>query len=338
MPDPSACAPAAIPRLLIVNEGYTFDDIADIPHPNLAVTCIPDCSRARLLELLPDFDAYICSLRIPVDEAVVARASRLKLIATPSTGTDHLALDVIQARGIEVLSIKNERALLEQLSTTAELAFGLVITCARHLPECFEAARQGRWERHKLSGAQLSGKTLGLIGLGRLGTMMARYGIAFGMHVLACDPDPARQVEGVTKVDLDSLLRQSDFVSLHVHLIPETQGLLSAQKLALMKQGATLINTSRGALVDEAALIREMNAGRIVSAGLDVIDGEWLENKLNHPLIAYSRVNPRLYICPHVGGTSPDATRLVARFVFEKVVRYFTPERSGAGGDPERIA
>lgn len=158
------------------------------------------------------------------------------------------------------------------------------------------------------------------------------------MNVLACDPDPARRVEGVTKVDLDSLLRQSDFVSLHVHLTPETQGLLSAGKLALMKEGSTLINTSRGGLVDETALIREMKAGRIVAAGLDVIDGEWLENKTDHPLIAYSRVNPRLYICPHVGGTSPEATRLVARFVFEKVVQYFTPQRGGAGGGHERIA
>jgi len=133
-------------------------------------------------------------------------------------------------------------------------------------------------------------------------------------------------------------MRQSDFVSLHVHLTPETHGLLSEGKLALMKQGSTLINTSRGALIDEAALIREMKAGRIASAGLDVINGEWLENKIDHPLVAYSRVNPRLYICPHVGGTSPEATRLVARFVFEKVVRYFTPQRGGAGGGDERIA
>lgn len=316
------------PRLLVMSDGYTFDDLRDIPHAHLDVVCIPEGTRDQLLELIPDFDAYLCSLRIPVDESVLHRAGKLRLIATPSTGTDHLALDLIKAQGIEVLSIKSERALLEQLSATAELAFGLLLTCARHLPLCFEATREGRWERHKLSGAQLRGKTLGLVGLGRLGGMMAGYGIAFGMRVIATDPDTERTVTGVEKVDLDSLLGQADFVSLHVHLTPATRGLLSARALSQMKQGSVLINTSRGALVDEAALVREMQAGRIVSAGLDVIEGEWMENKREHPLVAYSRQNPRLYITPHVGGTCPEAVRLVARFVFEKTVRYFDPASS----------
>lgn len=316
------------PRLLVFNDGYSFQDLQDIPHGHLDVTCVPEGTWDQLLQLIPDFDAYLCSLRIPVDEAIIRRASNLRLLASPSTGTDHLSLDVLNARGIEVITIKHERALLDQLSATAELAFGLLLTCARHLPLCFEAARAGRWERHQLSGAQLRGKTLGIVGLGRLGSMMARYGSAFGMRVIAAEPDPARAIAGVEQVDMDSLLSQADFVSLHVHLTPATRGLLSAQLLARMKRGSILINTARGALIDEAALIREMESGRIVAAGLDVIDGEWMENKLDHPLIAYSRRNPRLYITPHVGGTCPEATRLVARFVFEKVVRYFEPPSS----------
>jgi D-3-phosphoglycerate dehydrogenase len=325
MPDQRATRASPKPRLLVINDGYAFDDLQDIPHAHLDVTCVPGGTREQLLELIPDFDAYLCSLRIPVDEAVLRRAAKLRLIATPTTGTDHLALDLIKAQGIEVLSIRNERALLDQLSATAELAFGLLLTCARHLPLCFAATREGRWERHNLSGAQLRGKTLGIVGLGRLGSMMARYGIAFGMRVIATDPDSGRTVAGVEKIELNSLLREADFVSLHLHLTPATRGLFSARALGLMKMGSVLINTSRGALVDEEALVREMQAGRIVSAGLDVIDGEWMEDKTDHPLIAYSRSNPRLYITPHVGGTCPEATRLVARFVFEKVVRYFDP-------------
>jgi D-3-phosphoglycerate dehydrogenase len=335
MPEPRAASRK--PRLLVFNDGYSFQDLQDIPHEHLDVTCVPDGTREQLLQFIPDFDAYLCSLRIPMDEAIIRRAAKLRLIASPSTGTDHLSLDVIKARGIDVISIKHERALLDQLSATAELAFGLLLTCARHLPLCFEAARAGRWERHQLSGAQLRGKTLGIVGLGRLGSMMARYGLAFGMRVIASEPDPARIMDGVERVDLDSLLTQVDFVSLHVHLSPTTRGLLSAQALARMKRGSVLINTSRGALIDEAALIREMESGRIVAAGLDVIDGEWMDNKLDHPLIAYSRQNPRLYITPHVGGTCPEAVRQVARFIFEKTIRYFDPA-AGAGRGPNQTS
>ena len=317
--------PATRPRVLVFNDGYSYDDLRDIPHEHLDVTCRPGGNREELIALLPEHDAYMCSLRIPVDASVLAHAPRLKLIATPTTGTDHLDLGLLEQRRIEVLSLKADRALLDQIPTTAELSFGLLLTCARHLPLCFEATRQGRWERHRFAGTQLSGRTLGLVGLGRLGTMMARYGQAFQMNVIGCDPGVKQPPPGVERTDLDQLLQRSDFVSLHVHLTDETRGLLGARELGLMKHGSSLINTSRGGLIDELALVREMQSGRIAAAGLDVIDGEWLEDKFNHPLIAYSRENPRLYITPHVGGTSPDATRLTARFTFEKVVRYFAP-------------
>lgn len=311
-------------RLLVFNDGFGWSDLEDIPRAGLEVTCVPDGDRARLLELIPEFDAYLATLRIRVDREVVDRARRLRLVVTPSTGTDHLDLEALRARGITVLSNKDDRAFLDQLTTTAELAFGLLLTCARHLPLCFESSRQGRWERSGLAGRQLRGKTLGLIGVGRLGAMMARYGQAFWMRVLGCDPLAAQLPPGVERVDLPTLLRESDFVSLHVHLTAQTRGLLGAAELGLMKPGSSLINTSRGGLVDEAALIREMESGRIASAGLDVIDGEWRPDLRDHPLIAYSRKNPRLYITPHVGGTSPEAVRLSVRHSFQKAVAFLS--------------
>ena len=312
------------PRILIFNDGYSIDDIADIPHEQLEVTCVPQGSREQLLAMIGDYDAYVSTLRIRVDDTVLDRAPRLRLLATNSTGTDHLDLDRLRERGITVLSIKNDRDLLDQISSTAELAFGLLITCARHLPLCFEATRQGRWERHKFAGQQLSDKTLGIVGMGRLGTMMARYGQAFRMKVIGVDPHEDRFPAGVERVDLETLLWRSDFITLHVHLTDATRGMLGPRQLASIRPGAVLINTSRGGLIDEAALIQEMESGRIAAAGLDVIDGEWLENKLDHPLIAYSRRNPRLYITPHVGGTCPEAGRLTARHTFRKIVRFFS--------------
>ena len=313
-------------RLLIFNDSFVPGDFEDIPHEGLDVTCLSNGDRARLIELIPDYDAYLATLRIRVDREVVDRAGRLRLVATPSTGTDHLDLPLLEARGIVVLSNAHDREFLDQLTTTAELAFGLVLTCARHLPLCFEAARQGRWERNGLAGHQLRGKTLGIVGVGRLGRMMARYGQAFWMRVLGCDPAAGDLPAGVERADLGKLLRKSDFVTLHVHLTDQTRHLLGARELAMMKPGSCLINTSRGGLIDEAALIREMESQRIASAGLDVIDGEWLENKFDHPLIAYSRKNPQLYITPHVGGTSPEAVRLSVRHTFQKIVDFFRHE------------
>jgi D-3-phosphoglycerate dehydrogenase len=311
------------PRVLIFADQFGYEELRDLAQDDFDVVCIRDGTAEQLREQIRACDAYMATVRLQVDREMIESAPRLKLVATYSTGTDHLDLPALAARGVAVLSLKDDREILDQVTSTAELAFGLLLTCARRLAECFDATRQGRWERHHLAGRQLSGLTLGIIGCGRLGTMMAQYGRAFRMRVLATDPHAKMFPEGVTPVDLGTLLREADFVSLHVHLTAETRNLLGACELAQMKPGACLINTSRGGLIDEAALIAEMKAGRIAAAGLDVIDGEWLPDKFNHPLIAYSRENPRLCITPHVGGTSPDAIRLTARHTFRKVLGFF---------------
>ena len=309
-------------RILIFNDGYDISDLEGIPHRGFEIVSRKEGSREELLALIGDFDAYICTLRIPVDAGILARAPRLRVLGTASTGTDHLDLRLLEQRGIAVLSLKNDLALLERISATAELGFGLVLACARHLPICFEASRDGRWERHNLAGRQLRGQVLGLIGLGRLGLMMARYGHAFHMQVIACDPYRKTWPRRVERVRLKTLLRRADFVSLHVHLNSKTRHLLGAKELAMFKPGAALINTARGGLVDETALIEEMKAGRIAAAGIDVIDGEWMPDKSKHPLIAYSRENHRLSITPHVGGTCRDAVVMTARHTFRKVLRH----------------
>jgi D-3-phosphoglycerate dehydrogenase len=311
-------------RVLVFNDIYTWDDLKDIPQDHLEVTCVPGGNREQLLSMIGGYDAYIPTLRVRVDAEVLAAAKNLKLISSNATGTDHLDLPEVEKRGITLLTIKHDRDLLDNITTTAELAWGLLMCCARRLPECFDASRQGYWGRHQFAGIQLNGKTLGIVGVGRLGTMMCQYGRAFRMRVLGYDPYQKRLPDGIEMTaTLDELLAPSDFVSLHVHLTDETRHMIGAGQFAKMKRGASIINTSRGGLIDEPALIEAMESGQIGAAGLDLIDGEWLEDKYNHPLIAYSRRNRRLYITPHVGGTSPDANRMTARHGFEKVVRYF---------------
>ncbi len=309
-------------RLLAFIDGVSRDDIIDLCDDTVELTLIDNGSRPQLLELIGDCHGYIPTLRIPVDREVLNHAHRLRLIATPSTGTDHLDFSALAERGITVQSLKEERELLNQLTSTAELALGLMITCARHLPQCFESSRQGSWERSRLAGSQLSGKTLGIIGMGRLGSMVARYGLALGMKLIFCDPRPKSELPGIEHTSLDDLLRRADVVSLHVHLTSETRHMLGHREFALLKPGAILINTARGALIDEEALIAAMRSGRVAAAGLDVIDGEWREDLANHPLIQFSRVQPRLYITPHVGGTCPESVYLATRHVMRRAIDF----------------
>jgi len=263
-----------------------------------------DYDRAALAELLPEVDVLYTSLKVRVDRELLEQAPRLRCIATPSTGTDHLDLRAAEELGIPVLSLKEEIAFLRSVTATAELAFALILAAMRNLPFAFDAVRAGEWESRRFRGHQVYEKTLGIIGYGRLGEMMGRYGLAFGMRVLACDPYKTIAEPGIEQVDLDTLLHQADVVTVHVHLNNETRGLLSHREFALMKPGAYLVNTSRGAIIDDDAFLRALESGRLAGAGVDVLAGE-LDGPIgDHPLVQYARAHSNLVITPHMGGVT----------------------------------
>jgi len=172
-------------------------------------------------------------------------------------------------------------------------------------------------------GHQLAGKTLGILGCGRLGTIMGQYGQAFRMKIVGCD---TRDVEMVgvefERVDLDRLLRESDVLSIHIHLTEENRGLIDRHALAKMKPGAILINTSRGAIIDEVALLDALKHGPLAAAGLDVIEGEWRDDLEQHPLIEYSRSHGDLVITPHVGGVTYESQAMAYAAAAHKLAEY----------------
>jgi phosphoglycerate dehydrogenase-like enzyme len=179
-------------------------------------------------------------------------------------------------------------------------------------------ARAGNWQREDFPGTMINGRALGLVGVGRIGGWMARYAQAFGMSVVGHDPYQDVLPDGVERVTLAEMFGQCDFVSVHVHLSDETRGLISRDLLEAAKIGLVLINTSRGAIVDEAALVHGLASGRIGGAGLDVLDGE--PDTANHPLVLYSQTHDNLLITPHCGGFSPDAVRLVCARAGQKIM------------------
>ena len=289
-------------RILCMHETqpypYVLDPLSDIAD---IVTEEPD--QQALIEKISGYDAYMCALSVRVNAEVLANAERLKVVSTSSTGTDHIDLDLCAQKGITVLDNKKDIDLLKDITCTAELGWGLLLGVIRHIPWAYDAAKQGFWARDVFRGHQLNGMTYGVLGMGRLGTISAQYANAFRMRVLGCD---VKQIDlpDVEQVDLDTLLRESDVISIHVHLTEETRGMIGRNEFAKMKDGAILINTARGAILDETSLLEALQSGKLGGAGLDVIHGEWSKDLYHHPLIQYARAHDNLLIVPHLGGVT----------------------------------
>jgi phosphoglycerate dehydrogenase-like enzyme len=264
---------------------------------------------------LAEFDVVVAMReRTAFPAAVIERLPRLRLLSVTGSRTRTLDLEACAARGVTVCSTGGERS----GAATAELALGLLLAAARSLAAADASMRAGRFQSDVSVGAVLERKTLGVIGLGRIGSRMARYGQALGMQVLAWSqnltPDKA-QAAGATLVDKAALLEQSDAVTLHLVLSDRTRGVLGAADLARMKPGAILVNTSRGPLVDEAALVAAVRAGRLTAA-LDVYDEEPLP--AGHPL----RGLPNCVLSPHLGYCTHEVYTQFYRESVENVVAF----------------
>ncbi len=270
------------------------------------ITHLPP-EKEAVMARIEEFDVYFASLKLVMDKEILARAVKLKVIATPTTGSDHLDLKEAAKRNIAVITLKNETEFLDKIPSTAELAWTLLLSIMRRIPECVEASRQGIWGRDAFRGHQIAGRTLGILGYGRLGRIVAEYGKAFRMRVITHDIKDVTPAAGVEVVDFETLLSESDVLSLHIHLNTYTERLLSWNEFEAMKPGITIINTSRGAIIDEAAFLGALETGRVSAAGIDVVHGEWSDDLKNHPLIVYARNHENLIITPHVGGTTYEA-------------------------------
>lgn len=308
-------------RVLNMAETDLFPDLWE-PLAGLAEVVTVPADAQALADLLPDFDAYFATLHARLTAELIRQSPRLKVVATPSTGLDHLDLQALEECGVALLSLKEDTAFLDSITATAEMAWALLLAVARRLPWSFAAAQRGEWARDRFRGTQLSGKTLGVLGYGRLGRIVAEYARAFRMEVLAADTRAVSPAPGVRLVDLDTLLAEADVLSAHIHLTEANRHFLDAAAFARMKPGAILINTSRGGIVDETALLAALESGRLAGAGLDVIEGEWRKDLVDHPLIRYASTHENLVISPHTGGVTVESQRLTAAHMIAKLARF----------------
>lgn len=283
-----------------------------------------DLTQTSLTERIAEYDVLVLRLGLRVDANVLSCAAKLKAIVTPTTGLDHIDVIAAQNQGVQVFSLKGERDFLDSVYSTAEHTFGLMLSLLRKIPAAFNAVKRYEWRRDIFRGRELDGKKIGLVGCGRLGTMMARYCSAFGMRVLVFDPYQKNLPEWVHVCpSLDYLLAESDIISLHVPLNDETRGMISYPEFAKMKKGAYLVNTSRGAVIDETALLDALRRGILSGAALDVlIDEHRIEVEKSNPVIEYAKHHDNLIITPHIGGAAVEAVVKADLFVIEKLRKW----------------
>jgi D-3-phosphoglycerate dehydrogenase len=280
-------------------------------------------TETELLEALPEMDGLICS-PVPVTPRVLDASPRLKVIVRTGVGYDTIDLQAVNARHIPVCITPGANRI-----SVAELTLAFMMSLARNLFQQLDSVQQGGWK--PIMGTELSGKTLGIVGFGQIGKAVAQRAHAFEMNMLVTDlyPDPEfAAAYDVTFTTLENLLAESDFVSLHLFLNPENHHLINAERLALMKPTAYLVNTARGGIVDSTALFEALQAKRIAGAALDVIDPE---PPGNSPLLNL----PNVLITPHAGAATEEYRERSAQMAAESVVAALRDERPNNLVNPE---
>ncbi|HEX5066321.1 MAG TPA: phosphoglycerate dehydrogenase, partial [Myxococcota bacterium] len=277
----------------------------------LQVVDAPGLSPADLLKAIADADALVIRSATKVTKEVIAAGARLAVVGRAGIGVDNVDVPAATAKGIVVMNTPGGNTV-----TTAEHALALLISLARHIPQATASMKAGKWEKNRFVGMELYNRTLGVIGLGNIGRIVAERAQGLGMKVIAHDPflsaDAAAKMD-VELVDLDTLLARADAISVHVPKTKETTGLLGKRAFAKAKKGVLLVNAARGGIVDEDALLEALNEGRVAGAGLDVFVEE--PAKAGHPLIVHERV-----VCtPHLGASTEQAQVNVSIAVAEQI-------------------
>jgi D-3-phosphoglycerate dehydrogenase / 2-oxoglutarate reductase len=270
----------------------------DVLAYDFEVRHVDGTDRAALLAEVAEADALIVRSATQVDTAVIAAAHRLRVVARAGVGLDNVDVPAATARGVMVVN-----APTSNIVSAAEQAVALLLTVARHTASASAALKQGEWKRSKYTGVEVQGKTVGVVGLGRIGVLFAQRMAAFGTRLIAYDPyiQPARAAQlGVRLVGLEELLRESDFISVHLPRTPETFGLIGEKELAVVKPGVRIVNAARGGLIDEQALAVALAEGRVAGAGLDVFVHEPIHES---PLFGFDNV----VVTPHLGASTVEA-------------------------------
>jgi D-3-phosphoglycerate dehydrogenase len=268
--------------------------------------------EGELLTVAPEYTAIVVRSQTKITAKVIEAATQLKVIGRAGVGVDNVDVDAATSHGVIVMNTPGGNTV-----STAEHAFSLLVSIARNIPQAHASVKAGKWDRKSYEGVELHGKTIGIFGMGRIGTEFARRAIAFGMRPIAYDPylssSRARSLQVELFEDLDEVLAQSDFVTMHMPLTSETRHLINADRIAKMKRGARIVNCARGGLIDEKALFDALTSGQIAAAALDVYEIE--PPPADFPL----RTLPNIVFTPHLGASTVEAQEGVGIEIAEAI-------------------
>jgi len=278
--------------------------------------------REGLIGVVSQFDILVVRLGHKIDREIIDRATNLKYILTATTGLNHIDFNYCDIKGIKVISLKNEIAFLSEIYATSEHTWGLLLALIRNIPEAFESVKNNRWDRDNFKGFELNGKTLGIIGLGRIGKHIAHFGKSFGMKIVTYTLDSLEKHPNVQYLEnLKAVFEMCDVISIHLPLESATKKIIGEQEFNAIKKPLVLINTSRGEIIDENALLKALKKGSVSAAALDVL---FEENEFGDftrsRLIDYSKSHSNLLITPHIGGATYESMKKTEIFIANKLV------------------
>lgn len=315
--------------------------------PNLIVMDIKYCSDSTIKKLQSHFNLFPstartiselrsdlietqskflqCGLGIKIGNELLDGVENFQCVVSPTTGLDHLDIKYLMARDIKVIHLGQLKDQIKEVFATAELTWGLLLAVSRHLVIAHQHVSKGLFDREVFLGRELQGRTLGVIGYGRLGKKVSEFGRAFGMNVKITEIDVQKTSElpqGVESVELDRLLDESDVISIHLPLTNETQKYIDERKIAKMKAGAILLNTSRGEILDEIAASHAIESGHLYGVGVDVLSGEVSEkfDPLSSPLVLAAKKGFNVVVTPHIGGWAENAVMKTRDLVAEALI------------------
>ena len=310
-------------------EFYPHDSVANLKKKFDVIASTAKSAPELSKELrTSNAEAYFCGLGIYIGQELLKKVTNLKYLISPATGVNHLDLDYFNTRKISVIKLGDLKNRIQNVFATAELAWGFVIACARRLTMAVDSVKDQHFDRTPFLGRELSGKTLGIVGFGRLGRQVAKFGNAFGMNVVVYEIDSAKHaaIAPFQKADsLEALLKISDVISVHIPFNADNENCINAEMISKIKTGAIFVNTSRGELVDEQALARSLRSDQLFGVGVDVLRGESEDGFSvdDSPLVSAMRDGFNVIVTPHIGGWAENAVELTRFFVIDEFLRRF---------------
>ena len=299
--------------ILVITPVKHIRGVTEILESSGIVTYMDDPSHSEVLSVIDNYDAIFTNpnkSKVFIDKKLLDVAKKLKVICTASTGTNHIDKSYAAKLKIPILSLTEEREVINKISSTAELAFALTLAGLRHVVKGHKSVMNGNWDYEKFIGRQMNCLTIGVIGYGRLGSIYSKFCLAMNSRVIAYDPYKKIIDENIEQTEnLELLIQESDVIAIHVHVSEETIEMINDKCFLLMKNDVLIVNTSRGDMVNEQDLVRFLQSNPEARVATDVLADE-INNRQSSPLLKYSLSSDQVIITPHIGGMSREAQEI----------------------------